>query len=109
MNVESLIVSFTARGIRLIPDGHRLIAKPASKLTDADREAIRTHKALLAAPERRLRPTPAIRSSAISFARKSKPLRPKPAPPVGPPSYCGMVAFGIARAAWPPFSIIRTK
>ena len=47
--VETLLASLNARGIRLIPDGNALIAQPASKLTDADREAIRAHKAGLVA------------------------------------------------------------
>jgi hypothetical protein len=43
MKLESLIASLTSRGIQLIPDGSGLIVKPASKLTDAEREAIRQH------------------------------------------------------------------
>ena len=46
-DVESLIASFTARGIRLIPDGNGLIVRPASKLTDGDRQAIRANRAAL--------------------------------------------------------------
>jgi hypothetical protein len=47
MNVEWLLASIADRGIRLIRDGHGLIAKPAAKLTDADRELIREHKAAI--------------------------------------------------------------
>src|SRR5690242_8224162 len=44
MNVETLIASFSARGIRLIPNPPKLTVEPASKLTDADRAAIRQAK-----------------------------------------------------------------
>jgi len=65
--VESLIASLTARGIRLEPDGDALIARPASKLTDADREAIRAHKAALFARIRPARPiTPDSRQPLIA-------------------------------------------
>src|SRR5262249_9037478 len=49
-SIESVIASFTARGIRLIPDGNGLIVEPASKLTDADREDINAHGFALLAP-----------------------------------------------------------
>ena len=57
MTAETLVVTFASRGIELAADGDTLMAKPASKLTDADREAIRQHKAALldllcAAPQR---------------------------------------------------------
>ena len=55
--VESLLASLTARGIRLELDRDALIARPASKLTDADREAIRAHKATLRS---RIRPPRAV-------------------------------------------------
>jgi hypothetical protein len=55
--VESVLASLTARGIRLVPDSHGLITKPASKLTDGDREAIRAHKVALLAHARAERPT----------------------------------------------------
>jgi hypothetical protein len=50
--LESLLASLTVRGISLIPDGNGLIAQPASKLTDTDREAIRAHKTALLARTR---------------------------------------------------------
>jgi tubulysin polyketide synthase-like protein len=55
--IESLISTFTRRGIKLIPDGDGLIVEPASKLTDADERTIRTWKShllefLSRAPER---------------------------------------------------------
>lgn len=43
MDAESLVASFTARGIQLIPDGNGLIVQPAAKLTDFDRQIIRSH------------------------------------------------------------------
>jgi tubulysin polyketide synthase-like protein len=55
--IESLISTFTRRGIKLIPDGDGLIVEPASKLTQADERTIRTWKPQLLeflsrAPER---------------------------------------------------------
>ncbi len=51
----SLVESLSRRGIRLTPNPPKLTVEPASKLTDADREAIRQHKpallALLTAPK----------------------------------------------------------
>ena len=47
MSVQSLIVTLSRKGVRLIPDGDGLVVEPASRLTDAEREAIRTHKAEL--------------------------------------------------------------
>jgi hypothetical protein len=47
MNVEAIIADLTQRGIRLIPDPPKLGVEPASKLTDADRKAIRAHKSEL--------------------------------------------------------------
>lgn len=44
IDAVSLVDSLRRRDIRLIPDPPKLIVEPASKLTDADREAIRTHK-----------------------------------------------------------------
>jgi hypothetical protein len=44
MTPETCLNSLNARGLRLIRDGDGLIVKPASKLTDADRQAIRQHK-----------------------------------------------------------------
>jgi hypothetical protein len=44
MTVQTLIATLNARGVQLMLDGDGLVAKPASKLTDADREAIRAHK-----------------------------------------------------------------
>ncbi len=45
MNAQDIVETLAARGVTLIPDATGLVAKPASRLTDADREAIRTHKA----------------------------------------------------------------
>jgi hypothetical protein len=53
--VQSLLANLTARGILLTRDGNGLIAKPASKLTDADREAIRENKSALFARSRATR------------------------------------------------------
>jgi TubC N-terminal docking domain len=47
MSIESLLAGLVERGIRLIPDGDRLVVEPASKLSDDDRRAIRAHKAAL--------------------------------------------------------------
>jgi hypothetical protein len=44
MHAQELIATLSARGVQLMPDGDGLVVKPASKLTDAEREAIRTHK-----------------------------------------------------------------
>src|SRR5215831_5110153 len=52
MDVESLVAHFAERGIELIPDGQGLIVKPASKLTDADRQLINAHKVALTARAR---------------------------------------------------------
>ena len=57
MNAEALISDFSRRGIRLIPNPPKLIVAPASKLTDQDRQAIRSHKpALLEALTNRTSP-----------------------------------------------------
>jgi hypothetical protein len=45
MTAGALLDTLAQRGVKLVPDGNALIAQPASKLTDADREAIRAHKA----------------------------------------------------------------
>jgi SOS-response transcriptional repressor LexA len=47
MNAQSLIETLSEKGVRLIPDGDGLVVEPASRLTDAEREAIRAHKAEL--------------------------------------------------------------
>src|SRR3984957_16444540 len=44
MNAPALLANFRSRKIRIIPDGDSSIVEPASKLTTADREAIRQHK-----------------------------------------------------------------
>jgi hypothetical protein len=44
MNVQALLEDLTSRGVQLTPDGDGLVVRPASKLTDSDRQAIRTHK-----------------------------------------------------------------
>jgi len=44
MNVHQLLSNFQARGIRLIPEGSSLAVEPASRLSDADRAAIRQAK-----------------------------------------------------------------
>jgi hypothetical protein len=49
MDVQALLSNLSARGIMLTPDGDALIARPRQRLTDADREAIRRHKAALLA------------------------------------------------------------
>jgi hypothetical protein len=50
--VETLLASFDARGIQLVPDGNGLIVRPASKLTEVDRQEINAHKAALLARAR---------------------------------------------------------
>ena len=49
MDAQALLSNLSARGIMLTPDGDALIARPRQRLTDADREAIRRHKAALLA------------------------------------------------------------
>jgi len=44
MDAQALIANLSRRGIRLIPNPPKLSVEPASKLTDQDREAIRTAK-----------------------------------------------------------------
>ena len=44
MTPQALLDTLAARGVRLLLDGDGLVVKPASKLTDADRQAIRNHK-----------------------------------------------------------------
>ncbi|MGB9670678.1 MAG: hypothetical protein ACPLXR_05955 [Halothiobacillaceae bacterium] len=44
MNAAALLADLRAAGFALHPDGDRLIVSPASKLTPAQREAIREHK-----------------------------------------------------------------
>lgn len=47
MTAQTLLDTLTQRGVRLIPDGTAIVVNPASRLTDADRQAIRAHKAEL--------------------------------------------------------------
>jgi hypothetical protein len=47
MTPIALVTALAARGVQLMPDGDGLVARPASKLTDADRQAIRAHKSTL--------------------------------------------------------------
>ncbi|MGD0950043.1 MAG: hypothetical protein ABSA52_21780 [Candidatus Binatia bacterium] len=47
MTAQTLLEALTARGVQLILDGSGIVAKPASRLTDADRQAIRACKAEL--------------------------------------------------------------
>ncbi len=47
MDAVRLIEDFRARGIRLIPEPPKLVVEPASRLTDADRQAIRALKPAL--------------------------------------------------------------
>ena len=49
MTAQEIIATLNHRGVQLIPDGTSLVAKPASRLTDADRQAIRACKAQLVA------------------------------------------------------------
>jgi hypothetical protein len=49
MNAHTLLSDFRSRGIALIPNGEKLTVEPASRLTDADRAAIRAAKAELLA------------------------------------------------------------
>lgn len=49
MDAQALISAFVERGVSLTADGDHLVAKPASRLTDADRAAIRAAKAELLA------------------------------------------------------------
>lgn len=44
MTALALLDTLTRRGVRLLPDGDGLVIRPASRLTDADRAAIREHK-----------------------------------------------------------------
>lgn len=44
MDAYMLLSDFRSRGIALIPNGERLTAEPASRLSDADRAAIRQSK-----------------------------------------------------------------
>jgi hypothetical protein len=47
MDAHALLSDFRSRGIALIPNGEKLTVEPASRLTDADRAAIRAAKAEL--------------------------------------------------------------
>ena len=47
MDARVLLADLHSRGIRLIPDGEKLWAEPAERLSDADRIAIRQSKAEL--------------------------------------------------------------
>lgn len=49
MSAADLLQRLTAAGLALQPDGPRVIVRPRSLLTDADREAIRAHKGALLA------------------------------------------------------------
>jgi hypothetical protein len=44
MNAYALLSDLLSRGISLIPNGEKLTAEPASRLSDADRAAIRQSK-----------------------------------------------------------------
>lgn len=47
MDAHTLLSDFRSRGIELIPNGEKLAVEPASRLSDADRAAIRAAKAEL--------------------------------------------------------------
>jgi hypothetical protein len=47
MTAQALLDTLAQRGVRLVRDGTAIVVEPASKLTDADRQAIRRHKAEL--------------------------------------------------------------
>jgi hypothetical protein len=47
MTAAGILENLNQRGIRLVARGAQLIAQPASRLSDDDREAIRQHKAEL--------------------------------------------------------------
>lgn len=47
MGGRETFLDLAARGIRLAAQGDRLVARPASRLTDEDRDAIRQHRASL--------------------------------------------------------------
>ncbi|MFZ0680771.1 hypothetical protein [Candidatus Binatus sp.] len=44
MDAYTLLSDFRSRGIKLVPNGEKLTVEPASRLTDADRAAIRAAK-----------------------------------------------------------------
>jgi hypothetical protein len=47
MDANTLLFDLVSRGIVVTPNGEKLIAQPASRLTEADCAAIRTHKSEL--------------------------------------------------------------
>ena len=69
MDVHMLLSALHSRGILLIPDGEKLVAEPASRLSDADRAAIRALKPelmrILSAAGRRQCVTPNSRSPLV--------------------------------------------
>lgn len=50
MDAQDIIRDFTAKGVQLVPTDHgTIIIKPLSRITDADRDLLRQHKAILLA------------------------------------------------------------
>src|ERR1700730_17092501 len=92
MDARALIEDFSRRGIRLIPNPPRLTVEPASRLSDADRAAIRASKPEL------LRILAGVRPSAIIEATCRTASAPSTAGPIEFPAcpVCGSVRYWLA-------------
>jgi hypothetical protein len=94
MDAHRLLDDFQARGIRLIPEGGNLAVEPASRLSDADRAAIRACKPEL------LRILAGVRPSAIieaTFRIASAPSSDSAVAPDFPPCpECGATRYWIS-------------
>ena len=65
--IAALVSNLTGRGMSVTVEGERLAVRPASRLTDADRELLRRHKAELLAHLTRAGPEPWVAATAIAL------------------------------------------
>jgi len=95
MDAHQLLRNFKARGIRLVPEGDKLAVEPASRLSDADRAAIRAYKPEL------LRILAGVRPSAVIEATFSTARAPSSGSAVVPEfpacPRCGATRYWISR------------
>jgi hypothetical protein len=104
MDAYQILNDLSERGILLIPDGEKLVAEPASRLSDADRAAVRQNKLdLLRILSRSKEASPPLRNPDALGWRQG--VTPNSRYPTVPPSVRTLIEGieGDARAkGWPP-------
>jgi hypothetical protein len=103
MDAHTLLSKLRNRGIRLIPDGEKLTAEPASRLSDADRAAIRQSKPdLLRILSKSVETSPSEKADIVCSRHA---VTPNSRFPIVPPAVRAIIESieGDARAkGWPP-------